>query len=111
VTNYYTPTTKSSASSGSYRVYSPGSGKKEESPFGEFVAGVVLICVALPMVWMNERKQVKTYKTIERGRKDVVRNVFDRESDHLNNWKFVHIRGDTTTDKPLADDIFAVQLD
>ena len=28
----------------------------ESSPFGEFIFGLILICLALPMVWMNERK-------------------------------------------------------
>jgi len=33
--------------------------KSKKSVFGEFISGCVMICFAIPMVWMNERKQVK----------------------------------------------------
>ena len=39
--------------------------------FGEFILGLILIGFALPMVWMNERKQVKIYKVLDKGREQV----------------------------------------
>jgi len=43
------------------KVGKPSKGKKTKKggPFGEFISGCVMICFAIPMVWMNERKQVK----------------------------------------------------
>lgn len=45
------------------KVGKPSKGKKTKKgkggPFGEFMSGCVMICFAIPMVWMNERKQVK----------------------------------------------------
>jgi hypothetical protein len=32
--------------------------------FAEALGGVILIWLAIPMVWMNERKDVKMYKVI-----------------------------------------------
>jgi len=33
-----------------------GGDKKDSNPFAEFVLGLIMICFALPAVWMNERK-------------------------------------------------------
>jgi len=43
------------------KVGKPSKGKKTKKggPLGEFISGCVMICFAIPMVWMNERKQVK----------------------------------------------------
>ena len=50
-------------------VYDNNPNKNEvTSPFGEFLLGCFLIGFALPMIWMNERKQVKIYKTIEQAK-------------------------------------------
>lgn len=46
--------------------------KKEGWGFEEAGFGVVLIAFALPMIWMNERKDVKIYKVISRGKSEVV---------------------------------------
>jgi hypothetical protein len=48
---------KSSWSFGKSKSHS--SGKNKEG--GEFFTGVILIGLALPAVWMNERKLVKIY--------------------------------------------------
>jgi hypothetical protein len=42
---------------------------KREKEGGEFITGWILIWLALPMVWMNERKNVKIFKTIVAGEK------------------------------------------
>jgi hypothetical protein len=34
--------------------------------------GVIMILIAIPMVWMNERKQVKIDKLITKGKKEVI---------------------------------------
>ena len=62
----------SSSRSSSVRGSTVRSKNGGDSPFGEFVLGVILICFALPLVWMNERKQVKIYQTIVRAEKAVI---------------------------------------
>jgi len=42
-----------------------GSNNKGGGAFGGFIAGVLMICIALPMVWMNERREVHQYKLIK----------------------------------------------
>jgi hypothetical protein len=51
---------------------SKSSKKKEGWGFEEAGVGVCLIFIALPMIWMNERKDVKMYKVITKGREAVV---------------------------------------
>ena len=34
----------------------------------DFVIGVIFICLAIPMVWFNERKQVKIYQLIMKAK-------------------------------------------
>jgi len=40
-----------------------------------FLGGLVMICFALPMVWMNESRQVRTYKFIKAAESALVQNV------------------------------------
>tara|TARA_B110000285_G_scaffold118740_1_gene134461 strand:+ start:422 stop:583 length:162 start_codon:yes stop_codon:yes gene_type:complete len=52
--------------------------------------GVVLIFIALPMIWMNERKDVKIYKTITKGREAVVEaDCNDPQEDNM--FKLIHV--------------------
>ena len=62
----------------------------------EFIIGLVLIWIALPMVWMNERKQVRIYDLIDLAKKKVV-NVDIDEVESKNNYELVHATGKTFT--------------
>ena len=80
-----TPSSSSSSSS--------SSGKKDkESPFASFALGVVLICFALPMVWMNERKDVKIYKVVGKAREAYKESDSESLMDNLN-FELVHTTG------------------
>ena len=76
-----TPKTSSGSSSGSK--------KKEGWGFAEAGFGVVLIFIALPMIWMNERKDVKIYKVITKGRENVV-EIDPYNPEDENEYKLVH---------------------
>ena len=43
---------------GSRSSYRSSGGKKHE---GGFIVGIIIIWIGIPMVWMNERRDVKTY--------------------------------------------------
>jgi hypothetical protein len=47
-------------------------GQKKGMGFGEALLGIILIWCAIPMIWMNERKDVKMHKVITKGREAVV---------------------------------------
>jgi hypothetical protein len=70
-----------------------------------------MIGFALPMVWMNERKEVKIYKLIEKTRKDCIPDVPNGEVSSNDNLKLIHTTGKTTTDKPTQDERFSVSVD
>jgi hypothetical protein len=58
-------TARSSSSNRSSTPNSSGSSQQKEGwGFAEAGFGVVMIFFALPMIWMNERKDVKIYKVI-----------------------------------------------
>jgi len=46
--------------SSSYRSYRSSSGGKD-SEGGGFFVGIIMIWIGIPLVWMNERRDVKTY--------------------------------------------------
>ena len=89
---------------GSARPSRPSSGtpgkkgkKKKGWGFEEAGFGVVLIFFALPMIWMNERKDVKIYKVITKGREAVVEaDPNDPQEDNM--MQLVHVQGETTTE-------------
>ena len=58
--------------------------------------GVCLIFFALPMIWMNERKDVKMYKVITQGREAVV-EADPNEPQEENMFKLIHVKGETST--------------
>ena len=76
---------------------SRSSGKSGDSgPVGEFITGVILIWIALPMVWMNERRDVRFYKLIKTALR-AVRPVDANNPDPDMNFKLVHATGPATT--------------
>jgi hypothetical protein len=75
--------------------------------FGYWLSGVCMICFAYPMVWMNERKLVKIYKVIAAGRENCVEANCE-EPNEENNFKLVHAKGTTSTEKTLDDELFGL---
>lgn len=72
--------------------------------------GVVLIFIALPMIWMNERKDVKIYKTITKGREAVVEaDCNDPQEDNM--FKLIHVQGETSTQSQTSDEMFGLVYD
>jgi hypothetical protein len=52
--------------------------------------GLVMISFALPVIWMNERKQAKMYSLITKATKAVIRNCDSEDVMGGNNFELVH---------------------
>ena len=85
---------------GRSRSGSGSSDKNDDMSFGMFILGCFLIGLALPMVWMNERKQVKIFKLIEKARKSAIPDAPSGEVSQNDNFKLVHTSATTTTQEP-----------
>jgi len=85
-----------STGSGGSSVRVRGNNKKGWG-FSEALFGIVLIWTAIPMIWMNERKDVKMYKVITKGRRAVVEADCQEPTEEFM-MKLVHVMGETTTE-------------
>ena len=72
--------------------------------------GVCMIFFALPMIWMNERKDVKMYKVITQGREAVV-EADPNEPQEENMFKLIHVKGETSTQSQTSDEQFGLVYD
>lgn len=94
-----------------YRTYISSKKNKESNPFVEFIFGVILISFALPMVWMNERRQVKMYNLIKKAEDNVVRNVDNSMVIEDNHFNLVHTMGMPTTENNIQDERFTISIE
>jgi tetratricopeptide (TPR) repeat protein len=88
----------------------------EESWFGRLgksivgiLFGIVLFVAAFPLLFWNEGRAVKRYKTLKEGSGVVVSVEADR-LDRANQDKLVHMTGFATTDEVLLDSEFQVEV-
>ena len=78
------------------------------SVFAEFFAGIVMIAFALPMIWMNERKQVKMDKINGLGREAATTiNIDEPKEEEL--YALAHCSGVVTTSIPVVDSTFGLE--
>ena len=80
-------------------------------PFGiiGFIIGLFLIPFALILLWKNERKVVMYSRVIEQGREEV-KNVDSEKFEDANDFKLVHVTGDTESKEELTDSEFAISV-
>lgn len=80
------------------------------SVFAEFFAGIIMIAFALPMIWMNERKQVKMDKINGLGREEArTINIDEPKEEEL--YALAHCSGVVTTSIPVVDSTFGLEED
>ena len=79
------------------------SGKKGNG----FIGGIILIWIGIPLVWMNERRDVKTYEMIQKARK-AVRRADAQSPVEGHNWFLVHASARATSQFPATDPAFGV---
>lgn len=87
------------------------------SAFGEIkkawkdlLAGFVLVALAYPMVWYNERRQAKMWTLFGRAADIAVQDVPPEKVDPANNAKLVHVVGVSATADVLRDEDFKVEV-
>jgi len=71
------------------------------------VFGILLIAIAFFMLFINEGRAVKRYKTLKEGAGKVV-SVSSESVNSSNEGKLIHLTGLATTDEVLKDSIFGV---
>lgn len=79
------------------------------SAFSGIIFGMVLFLAAFPLLFWNEGRAVKRYKTLQEGGGAVVSVAADRV-DPERNGELVHVTGDATTSDVLIDPEFGVSV-
>lgn len=69
--------------------------------------GFLLILASVILLWWNEGRSVKTYKSLKEGKGLTVEAKADSVNASLEN-KLVHVSGHVTTDETLVDPVFYV---
>lgn len=71
------------------------------------VFGLLLVIVAFPLLFWNEGRSVKRYKTLKEGGGSVVSVASDRV-DATNEGRLVHVTGKADTQATLTDRVFGI---
>ncbi len=71
------------------------------------LVGLALFVASFPLLFWNEGRAVKRYKTLKEGTAAVV-SVGSDSVDEANEGKLIHLSGLATTDETLVDSIFGV---
>ncbi len=74
------------------------------------IFGCILFLIAIPVLFLNEGRAVRTAKGLAEGASAVV----ETNSEHVdpsNEGKFVHLTGKATTEDSLSDDLFGITFD
>ena len=88
----------------------------EQSWFGRIggaikgvIAGFIFLVIAFPLLFWNEGRAVKEYKTLKEGGSSVI-SVSAEKADPANNEKLIHLTGKATTEETLTDDTFGISV-
>ncbi len=84
--------------------------KKEDSVIGDFIGGIILICFSFPILWMNERKQVRMEKVIKKGKKACEDGSDINKPHEGQNMKLVYQCGDTRNESIIVDKTFTIEV-
>lgn len=74
---------------------------------GGVVVGIIIFIIAIPLIFWNEGRAVKTAMSLKEGAKAVV-SINADEVNSANDGKLVHLTGLATADETLSDREFAV---
>lgn len=75
--------------------------------FKGIIVGLILVVIAFPLLFWNEGRAVKRYKTLKEGGGAVI-SVSADKVDAANQGKLVHMTGLATTEETLTDTSFGV---
>jgi hypothetical protein len=77
--------------------------------FKGILFGLILVVVAFPVLFINEGRAVKRYKTLKEGGGLVVSVTTDAVNP-ANDGKLVHLTGKAETDETLTDPVFGISV-
>ena len=69
--------------------------------------GILLVVIAFPLLFWNEGRAVKRYKTLKEGAGEVISIPVDTV-DSANSGKLIHVTGRANTEAILSDTVFGV---
>jgi hypothetical protein len=75
--------------------------------FKGIVVGMVMVVIAFPLLFLNEGRAVKRYKTLKEGGGAVISVAIDKVNS-ANQGKLVHLTGKAVTEGTLVDQTFDV---
>eukprot|EP00347_Sterkiella_histriomuscorum_P006683 403351833 len=81
-----------------------------ENPFADFIIGIILICFSFPILWNNERKQVRIAALLIEGEKNVVDCQDYKQPETSQDMKLIYASGQTQSDSVIVDEHFGVQI-
>ncbi len=70
---------------------------------GEFFLGLLLLCIAFPLLWNNERKQVKIAILLSKAEALCLESVDSKIPLPENNFKLIHVSGISENPQGLKD--------
>jgi len=73
------------------------------------IFGIILFIIAFPVLFLNEGRAVRTYKTLKEGAGQVV-SVDSETVDQASDGKLVHLTGEAITEDMLSDMQFGVSV-
>ena len=76
---------------------------------GGVVIGLILVAAATILLFWNEGRSVRRYQTLDAGQKAVISIAADSVDPHYEG-RLVHLSGEVTTNKPLQDPEFGLNL-
>ncbi|EKD26342.1 MAG: hypothetical protein ACD_79C01246G0002 [uncultured bacterium] len=77
--------------------------------FKGILVGFIVFIAAFPLLFWNEGRAVKTYKTLKEGSSIVV-SVPCEQVNSINEGKLIHLTGLATTEETVSDTIFGITL-
>ena len=81
------------------------------SAIGDFIFGIICLFFAFPILWNNERKQVKIGELLTKGEKEC-RNITDvNNPSSENNFKLVYASGETSNHSATVDEHLHIKVE
>ena len=74
------------------------------------ICGIIILCFAIPMIWLNERKLARIYYVLNRAKAEVVDKQDVNAPTWQNNFKLVHCTGKSKTEVPVRDERFNINF-
>lgn len=84
-------------------------GSRLAGAFKGIIIGIIMFIIGIPLLWINEGRAVKTYKSLKEGAGAVIEVASDHV-DSANEGKLIHISGTAATEDVLTDSTFGVSI-